>query len=353
MSATTRRPRPPRPTPVKLPTPTPVQGTPVKGAPVKGAPASAPAAAPRRRRPAPPPAPAPTPVAAALEDMRPPTPAPRPPERKRRPAPQPTPVNGTPVTAKPAVKIDPRIKQRRIDVKRDEGRRRLKTLVISLAVIAVAGAVVGAVRSPLLDVDHVVLTGGAHTTEQDAARAAGLDRSPQLIDVDSHAVARKVARLPWVNTATARREWPATVRIDVTERTVVASLPAADGAWATADATGRVLELHPARPDAMPSVAGAAPAGKPGSTLGPRGRAAMRVAAALPLAVRSITVEVAIADTGELELRVLDNAVVRLGDTSALEAKMAAVVTVLADLQPRSWRVLDVRVPRAPVLTRR
>lgn len=295
-----------------------------------------------------------------------PRPKPTPVRRQAVTAPQPTPVqrpdrsdraqgrirpsarsNGT-------VVVDPRVKRRRIEVARDAGRKRLHILLAGLGVVVLAVGLVGATQSPLLDVDHVEVTGATHTAYDDVVAAGGLDAGPQMLDVDTKGVARRVARLPWVASATAKREWPATVRIAVVERTDVASIPAVEGKWAVADAEGHVLEIVDGRPPTMPSVAGAGPAEAAGVRLGPRGRLAMQVAAALPAELRSKTVEVAVVPDGGIDLALLGGGVVRIGEAPAqLAEKLDAAVTVLRTLDLKAIGVLDVRVPRAPVLTRR
>lgn len=325
-----------QPTPVRVPKPTPVRAPARPQARPVHVTEPTPVRAPAR---------APAPVAE-------PRPARRPPVRVT----EPTPVRRTAGDQKPGkarVSIDPRIRQRRIEVKRTEGRRRLKVLIASVSVIGAVAAAVGAVRSPLLNVDHVVLVGGSHTSVDQVVGAASLGHHPSLIDVATGRVERRVRALPWVDTATAVRQWPATVKVAITERTAAASIPSANGQWAVVDGTGRVLELQPTRPDAMPSVTGAAPAGSPGTRIGTHGRDAMAVAAALPPDVRSITVEVAVLPGGDIELHVLGGGIVKLGDTSDLAAKLLSTSTMLGAVQANSWRILDVRVPRAPVLTPR
>lgn len=264
------------------------------------------------------------------------------PARSKAPAPTPTPVG-----------IDPRIKRRRIEVIRHNGRRRLYVLLTALGVVAVLVGLVGATQSPLLDVDHVEVTGAVHTPIPEVVAAGRLDTGPQMVDVDPKTVARRVEKLPWVASATATRQWPATVKITVVERKDVASIPAVDGKWAVADADGHVLAVVDGRPNTMPSVAGAPPATTAGVPLDPSGRMAMRVAAALPEELRSKTVELRVVDGG-IDLALLEGGVVRLGEAPAqLSEKLDAAITVLRTLELRRIAVLDVRVPRAPVLTRR
>ena len=69
--------------------------------------------------------------------------------------------------------IDPRFRRRRIEVRRRAGRRRLRLLAGASASVALIGAVWGASRSPLLDVDHVRLTGATHTQLQKIIQTAG------------------------------------------------------------------------------------------------------------------------------------------------------------------------------------
>jgi cell division protein FtsQ len=248
--------------------------------------------------------------------------------------------------------MDPRIKRRRIDVTRDAGRKRLHMLIGSVVAAVMAVGAVASTRSPVLDVDHVVVVGATHTTAEQVATAARLVDKPQLLDVNEHGVARRVERLPWVATATAHRQFPATVKVVVKERVVTASVPAHDGKWAVADGTGRVLELVDQRPG-IPLVAGTAPAQRAGTRLGPRGRDAMRVAAALPMELRSRTVEILVDPAGEVELHILPGGTIKLGPVTRLDEKLQSAWTVLSGLDPRTLRVLDVRVPRAPVVIRR
>ena len=82
--------------------------------------------------------------------------------------------------------IDPRIRARRILVKRDEDRSRLSRLIIVLGLLAVVAGSVAALRSPLLDVDHVRVAGARRTSP---ASDRGDERSPAW-DLDGRRQAR-------------------------------------------------------------------------------------------------------------------------------------------------------------------
>ena len=250
--------------------------------------------------------------------------------------------------------IDPRIRQRRLEVRRHEGRRRLWFLVVVTVILALTGGAVGASRSPLLDVDRVEVRGTTRTPRPAVLAASGLARHPLMVDVDTRRVVREVELLPWVLGARARRAWPGTVVIDVTERTPAAVVRAGSG-WAVVDVAGRVLEVTADRPPATPALVGGPPAGAPGTTLGAAAADPLRVVSALPPPLRERVGEVAAVQGGELVLQLVrpPGSEVRLGRPDNLELKLTSAATVLEKANLARLAALDVRVPSAPALTRR
>ena len=256
--------------------------------------------------------------------------------------------------AVPVVSIDPRIRRRRIEVRRDEGRHRLRLLAGCIGVATAVAGAVGISRSPLFDVDYVDVRGAENTPRRLVVAAGRLASHPAMLDVDTGAVARRVEALPWVRQATARRQWPGTVRIDLVERRPSAVLPAGESRWARADSTGRVLDVGPEKPTGLPVIANVPLPGPPGSQVGPPARPALRVAAALPDGLRPRVADVAVVDGGEVELALTSpGGVVRLGRPTGLGQKLGVLATILARADLGGVQVIDVRVPRAPALTRR
>jgi cell division protein FtsQ len=261
-----------------------------------------------------------------------------------------------------AVPIDPRFRRRLIELRRREGRRRLRVLGCTAAIAMVAAAAWGASRSPLLDVDHVRLTGTAHTQPLQVIQTAGTLPGRPMVDLDEAAAAQRIERLPWVADATVRRRWPNTVSIDVRERAPAASVPAVGGGWALVDDRGRVLEPVAGAPADRPALEGVPAVGAAGTNVPALTRAALEVAGALPPALRARVGTVARETGGEMQLRLRAGGVVRLGDTRALTPKLVAAQTVLARVDAmasaaksgnNAIAVLDVSVPDSPVLTRR
>ncbi|MGI8810650.1 MAG: cell division protein FtsQ/DivIB [Acidimicrobiales bacterium] len=257
--------------------------------------------------------------------------------------------------------MDPRIRHRRVEVRRQEGRRRFRVLVGTTALVVAGAGGWAANGSSLLDLDRVVVVGAVRTGVDEARLTSGLRRGEPLSGVDPDAAARRVEALPWVQDASVSRRWPEEVRIRISEREPVAVASAADGRFAAVDGTGRVLEWSVAPPSGLPVLAGLPPAGPAGTTLAPEGVAALAVAVALPTELRARTVGVAPAEggRGEVDIRLHPGAagssegIVRLGPPEDLDRKFDAIRTVLAQVDIRNLAVLDVRRPDSPVLTRR
>ena len=76
------------------------------------------------------------------------------------------------------------------------------------------------------------------------------------------------------------------------------------------------------------------------------------MATRLPDALRGAVGAVDVAGGPEVELRLRSGGAVRLGPVTDLPAKLVAAATVLAKADAHRLKVLDVRVPEAPVLTR-
>lgn len=250
----------------------------------------------------------------------------------------------------PVAPIDPRIRARRIEVRRREGRRRLQRLVDAGVVVVVALAFVGALWTPLLDVDEVRVTGAARTGEAPVLAQAGVAVGDPLIGVDLGAVGGRVAELPWVAEVHLSRGVDGLVELAVTERVPVAAV----GSGPTAvlvDIQGRVLGPASDVPAGGPFVeltgVGAAPA--------PGGYVDAGAADALALAAHLVAVApgtLATLDAGELTGTLLAGGQVRFGDARQLDAKAGSLRTMLEQVDLSCLAVLDLRLPGSPVLTR-
>src|SRR5579871_3206880 len=224
--------------------------------------------------------------------------------------------------------VDPRIEQRRLEVRAEHNRRRLR--VLRAAVIAVVAALLAdaVLHSPLLAVRRPRVTGEVQTAPADILRAAGLTTHPLMITLSLTRAAAAIERLPWIATARVRRSWPDTVIVTVTERVPVA-IVVSD----LVDTSGRVLSPAPGFAPFLPvridagAKAPALPA--PGGTIPDVYRPGVQVVATMPGALRPRVEAVLVRPDGTVRLALTNGSSALLGDTSDLAAKFEAVLTIL------------------------
>jgi cell division protein FtsQ len=246
------------------------------------------------------------------------------------------------------VVVDARMRSRRIAVRRDQGKRRLKRLTVALVAVAALVAAIVATQTPLLDVDRVRLDGVGHTTDADVRRVAGISPGDTMVGVDVAQAAARIEHLPWIREARVTRRWPGTVEIHVTEREPLAVVDVAAGRMALVDEDGRVLEITRQPPAGLPEVTGVGGRIAEGDELGRDTRDALAILRALrdrlPGVVASVSagLDAVLASGGEI----------RFGSAGDLDDKIVAVETVLTDVDTDCLELLDVRVPGSPALTR-
>jgi cell division protein FtsQ len=253
-----------------------------------------------------------------------------------------------------AVAVDPRMRSRRIGVRREAGRRRLRRATLVLAVLAVAVCSLAATRSPVLDVDHLTVSGAERTDVAAIVRAAGIERGDAMVGVDPAAAARRVERLPWIGRVKVVRAWPATVKIEVHERSPAAMIQVTEARVALVDDGGRVLSIEPAGGEAEPAQGG------PVTLTGVDGRLAegerlpadARAALAVALGARERLPGVVASVSTELDAALVEGGTVRFGSADRIQDKLTAVETVLEQVDTGCLETLDVRVPGSPALTR-
>lgn len=214
----------------------------------------------------------------------------------------------------------------------------------------VAAGFVGALWTPLLDVDAVVVDGATRTGANAVREQSGISPGVPLIDVDLRTAGRRIGALPWVQEVTLHRRVGGVVDISVAERTPVATVVAGSSA-VLVDRDGRVLAPVGAAPGVgpLPTLTGVGVVPPAGSFLEDDHRVALRLAEQLDRAVPGAVTAVA----GQpLSARLAQGGEVRFGDPSQLDAKMRSLRTILDQVDLRCLAVLDLQLPGSPVLTR-
>jgi POTRA domain, FtsQ-type len=258
--------------------------------------------------------------------------------------------------------IDPRIRERRIEVLREAGRRRLRVTLVIASAIVVIGLTYLAIHSPLLDLDHIRVSGSRREPVSEILNATRVHTGDALVLVDTGAVARRIERLPWVAHARVRRDLPGTLRVEVTEYVPTAFVRVSPSKVALVASTGRVIAFSRAVPPHALKVVGER-AAEVGSTVAPRGVAdilrqlpphlASRVGA-VDVGGTSVVLDLRGAPPAGSTCKALVGVVaghqqIRLGTLGALRAKGVDALSVLNQLSNRPFTYVDVSVPQAPV----
>ena len=221
-----------------------------------------------------------------------------------------------------------------------------RTLVLVIVVGVLGTAAWMATRSPLLDVDRVVVRGNERATTEEVLAAGELDRGDPIVWLDLDGATAGIEALPWVRNARVEREWPDTVRVTVQERRAVAWVDAGDGRALVVDPSGRVLAIEAAPPAALPQLLDVAVPAAVGARIAPVEGA--RVAGALRGLVQASTRTIA-TDGGRVTLQIASGQEIRLGHPTQLTAKVRAAVAVLGAPQAAGKTYVDVSAPSNPV----
>lgn len=247
--------------------------------------------------------------------------------------------------------VEPRLRARRIEVRRSEGRRRLRAFVALIVATIVGGGAVVVSRSGLADVDAVVVEGATHSDAADVVALSGIVPGQPLIDLDLDAAVEAIETLPWVEGVSVDRRINGEVLVSLVERTPSAVLPTADGGYVLIDVQGRQLERLAARSEEWLPIAGIVASGVLGQPAPPETQAVLALTEALSPMVGEQVSQV-VMDQGNLYLELRSGGRARLGDDSSIEPKMIALETMLINADLRCLWEIDVRVPSAPALTR-
>lgn len=152
--------------------------------------------------------------------------------------------------------IEPRLRQRRIGVRRAASRKRLWWFGGGGVVILVVIAVLAVLGSSLFAVDEVTVTGNLYTDE--AALDAIIEDivgTPVLL-VDQAGIERQLEALPWVDEARVTTKFPDAANIEIRERRAEVATQGTDGLVRVLDTDGRVLAVLEGQPVTLVWISG-------------------------------------------------------------------------------------------------
>lgn len=252
-----------------------------------------------------------------------------------------------------SVVLDPRMRERRAQVEQEHTRRRRKRWLFLLVPVVLIVAAIGLAFSPVLGVRRVEVAGTQESSDTEVLEAAGLRTGRPMVTLDGGAVARRVEALPWVRSVTVDRQWPGTVRLEVTEREPAAVALADDSnfvAWV--DEEGRVLRVGGQLPEGFVAVSGLDTAPEEGDHLPDEALDALNVATRAQELVPGILSEVSV----ELEGVVADGApgagaTVVFGQVEDLDERLVALDSVLGGWDVTCLATVNLTVSNRPVVT--
>jgi cell division protein FtsQ len=240
--------------------------------------------------------------------------------------------------------VDPRIRARRLDVLRAEGRRRLRLGLALAAVVLVVAAAYGVTRSPLLSVSDIRVTGAERTDPADLEAVLASVRGSSMVWIDLDGLRQRLEALPWVKRASVVRSWPRGLDIDLGERRPVAIYAGDDGAWRVLDADGRVVVTSTGRPVGFPEIIGDATAVDRGQVVPDRLAAAAALAAVLPPELSPTLAAIRLDPVSGLVLELVPKSYVVIGTADDLRGKLLRALTVLDRCPAGSFQVMDAQV---------
>jgi cell division septal protein FtsQ len=244
--------------------------------------------------------------------------------------------------------MDHRIAERRRGVAEQRAANRLRALVVLLALVVLVVAGLWLVRSPLLDVDRITVSGAVNSNPNAAMDQLGIGPGTPTVSVDAGALEAALLRDPWIEEARVVVTWPGTVEVVLAEHVPVAAIETADG-FVTVTSDGVVVQMLDSAAGHATIVLPDPPSLRPGSTATGAGLlGAVEFIAGLPAEMHAATV--VSVDRDEYLWATVDGFAVRIGRAVDLRSKAAATAAVIASgIEPGS--TIDVTAPRWPAVS--
>lgn len=242
--------------------------------------------------------------------------------------------------------IEPRMRERRVAVKRAQSRKRLKWVALVTGVVVVGAGGLALLGSPLFAIkaDQVTITGNVYTDpDRLAAIVDDLVGTPEL-RVDHQRIEEELEAISWVDSARVRTDFPHSATIEIRERAAMTTYQGPDGRFRVLDREGRVLDVIDKYPFAYVLIAGPDPVDLDQGEFAPSGYAgASELAKNLTGSVRGrVEYIVVTADGSRLELVLDDGSTVFFGEARDLFAKLLRLETVLTANPEREPGPIDV-----------
>ena len=198
--------------------------------------------------------------------------------------------------------VDPRMRARRIAVRRAEGRKRLRWAVVVASVLVLVIAVLAVLGSSLFAIDVVDVEGAVYTDADLLSSVVDDLQGSPILTADLRGAEERLESDPWVREARISMDFPHRVLVEVAERRPLAAFRGADGLYRVIDLDGRVLSAIEGKPVDYVEITGTGPDLEPGADSGGAYRGAAQLVNALPPAVRPRVSSLGVTESGEITM---------------------------------------------------
>ena len=235
-----------------------------------------------------------------------------------------------------------RFRLRRIAVRRQEGRRRLRWFTIVGLVVGAGVIILLLLTSPILSVRTVDVEGVVYSdSDLVAAVVDGVQGEP-ILTVDLDAAEKKLLAISWVRLARVSMHLPARVTIEIVERSPIAFFRSVDGFNRVIDRDGRVLDVIEGDPTDYTPMIGTGPNISAGQTVEQPFLGAAQLINALPADLQARLLTVTVSPEGEVSLALTNDVEVLFGRPDDFQVKLVGVVNEIKRQGSNRYAVIDV-----------
>lgn len=240
--------------------------------------------------------------------------------------------------------VEPRLVERRRDVREAQRRRRRRRWIALGVVVALVAAVVGLAWSPVADVDIITVTGTERLAPDELRAASGIATGDHLVLVDLAAARDRLREMPLVAAASVQRQWPDAVRISVVEEVPLLRVRSGRQLRIVAT-TGRYLPDDLDGTEGLPVLEVPSGSLDDGDELPDALRPALVVFARVPPSLQERLSAARVDEDGALSFTLADDATIEFGPVEDVPAKLVAIQAFLDQVTLECLDVLDVREP--------
>lgn len=235
-----------------------------------------------------------------------------------------------------------RFRLRRIAVRRQEGRRRLRWFTIVGLVVGVGVIILLLLTSPILSVRKVDVEGVVYADPDLVAAVVDSVQGEPILTVDLDAAEKKLLTISWVRLARVSMHLPARVTIEIVERSPIAFFRSVDGFNRVIDRDGRVLDVIEGDPTDYTPMIGTGPNISAGQTVEQPFLGAAQLINALPADLQARLLTVTVSPEGEVSLALTNDVEVLFGRPDDFQVKLVGVVNEIKRQGSNRYAAIDV-----------